>query len=135
MHSSVSRAFCSYILALLPDADHFMDYKTSGIKVFAGSVITFLLICTGRVSDQHTGTTTSSLGKLFHSVIPRMDLSAMNLRRLRGRILLRPRNRIRAALYRYFFLLLTNTGHVISRTMVEFSSSKQNQLHYYKSYY
>ncbi|KAF2737735.1 hypothetical protein EJ04DRAFT_430505, partial [Polyplosphaeria fusca] len=25
-----------YKKALMPDADHFMDYKTSGIKVFAG---------------------------------------------------------------------------------------------------
>ncbi|KAF2247647.1 hypothetical protein BU26DRAFT_351330 [Trematosphaeria pertusa] len=25
-----------YAAALMPDADHFMDYKTSGIKVFAG---------------------------------------------------------------------------------------------------
>jgi hypothetical protein len=25
-----------YAAALMPDADHFMDYKTSGIKVMAG---------------------------------------------------------------------------------------------------
>lgn len=118
--------FCSYILALLPDADHFMDYKTSGIKVFAGLVITFLLICARQVSDQHTGTTISSLGKLFHSVIPRMDLPAMSVRCLRGRILPRPRNRSRAILYRCFFLLSMNTGHAKSHIMIGTSSSKQN---------
>jgi hypothetical protein len=28
--------FLIMALALMPDADHFMDYKISGIKVFAG---------------------------------------------------------------------------------------------------
>ena len=67
-----------------------MDYKTSGIKVFAGYDTNLLLMRAKEDSDKQTATTTSSLGKLFHSVMLRMDLPAMSVRYLRGRILLRP---------------------------------------------